>query len=513
VRAVSPLAALLLTAGVASAQTAITVSPSPARLGDPVTVAGMACAAGATPTASFNTSQLPATAGSAADSFRVDTATLKPGSYKVTLRCGDKASGEAALTIIDSPVVTCVENMTPEDGWKEVSKGADAEAISQSPEEFAKNKPQAERGEWTACNADKVRWIVRMESPIRLHVAGYRDWLSAQQARKETTTVHLFLAGIELPNVTAQFQGHDPVTGDDILWAILKFESSTDAMASRDAWAQVLRIARRSKALPISLGHEGGPYWTSRVTVELNSYPTFLKYFAGSMIAGLVLVLLLAGWKTQLLRDRNGAANPPYSLARHQMAVWFLVVISAYLFVMMTTGAAAATSATALTLIGISGATGLTAIALDKSKRTAVDTEQQSLTAERAAVDAALNDPATGLVAQLAAVAPGTPASTQIQADIQAKRQRLVEIDARLGALKAQQPTSSVSWTQDLLSDEDGISFHRLQIAVWTIVLVGTFVTAVWRTFAMPDFDSTTLGLMGISSGMYLGFKFPEKPA
>jgi hypothetical protein len=44
-------------------------------------------------------------------------------------------------------------------------------------------------------------------------------------------------------------------------------------------------------------------------------------------------------------------------------------------------------------------------------------------------------------------------------------------------------------------------------------VLVGTFVTAVWRTFAMPAFDATTLGLMGISSGMYLGFKFPEKPA
>jgi hypothetical protein len=44
-------------------------------------------------------------------------------------------------------------------------------------------------------------------------------------------------------------------------------------------------------------------------------------------------------------------------------------------------------------------------------------------------------------------------------------------------------------------------------------VLVGTFVTAVWRTFAMPDFDATTLGLMGISSGMHLGFKFPEKPA
>jgi hypothetical protein len=27
----------------------------------------------------------------------------------------------------------------------------------------------------------------------------------------------------------------------------------------------------------------------------------------------------------------------------------------------------------------------------------------------------------------------------------------------------------------------------------------------------MPEFDTTLLGLMGISSGTYIGFKFPEK--
>jgi hypothetical protein len=29
----------------------------------------------------------------------------------------------------------------------------------------------------------------------------------------------------------------------------------------------------------------------------------------------------------------------------------------------------------------------------------------------------------------------------------------------------------------------------------------------------MPDFDNTLLALMGVSSGTYLGFKIPEKPA
>jgi hypothetical protein len=35
---------------------------------------------------------------------------------------------------------------------------------------------------------------------------------------------------------------------------------------------------------------------------------------------------------------------------------------------------------------------------------------------------------------------------------------------------------------------------------------------SVARDLVMPDFDTTLLGLMGISSGTYIGFKFPEKP-
>ena len=36
------------------------------------------------------------------------------------------------------------------------------------------------------------------------------------------------------------------------------------------------------------------------------------------------------------------------------------------------------------------------------------------------------------------------------------------------------------------------------------------FVHTVWTTLAMPDFDNTLLGLMGISSGTYIGVKMPE---
>jgi hypothetical protein len=64
---------------------------------------------------------------------------------------------------------------------------------------------------------------------------------------------------------------------------------------------------------------------------------------------------------------------------------------------------------------------------------------------------------------------------------------------------------------RDLLWDGNGMSFHRFQIVVWTLVLGFIFVASVYAELTMPDFSATLLGLMGISSGTYLGFKLPER--
>jgi hypothetical protein len=61
----------------------------------------------------------------------------------------------------------------------------------------------------------------------------------------------------------------------------------------------------------------------------------------------------------------------------------------------------------------------------------------------------------------------------------------------------------------DLLGDDGVISFHRFQIAAWTLVLGTIFVEQVATQLAMPEFNATLLGLMGISSGTYIGFKIP----
>jgi len=68
-------------------------------------------------------------------------------------------------------------------------------------------------------------------------------------------------------------------------------------------------------------------------------------------------------------------------------------------------------------------------------------------------------------------------------------------------------PSVTHGFVSDVISDSHGVSIHRLQMFAWTIVLGIIFVASVYNDLAMPEFSSTLLGLMGISSGTYLGVK------
>ena len=85
------------------------------------------------------------------------------------------------------------------------------------------------------------------------------------------------------------------------------------------------------------------------------------------------------------------------------------------------------------------------------------------------------------------------------------------ERDAQVQSLKANStvcPSENV--ISDLVTSGEGTSLHRLQFTVWTLALMVVFVVTVWTTLQMPDFDSTLLALMGISSGAYAGLKVGE---
>lgn len=62
----------------------------------------------------------------------------------------------------------------------------------------------------------------------------------------------------------------------------------------------------------------------------------------------------------------------------------------------------------------------------------------------------------------------------------------------------------------DILSDANGISFHRFQLFSWTVILGLVFLFSTYTELNMPVFDTTLMGLLGLSAGTYLGLKVPE---
>jgi hypothetical protein len=89
----------------------------------------------------------------------------------------------------------------------------------------------------------------------------------------------------------------------------------------------------------------------------------------------------------------------------------------------------------------------------------------------------------------------------QLTAKLAARQQLLAEL------LKGGCINPCKGFWYDILSDEHGVSFHRFQMVIWTLCLTLVFAWDVYYNLAMPEFSPTLLGLMGISSGTYLGFK------
>ncbi len=84
---------------------------------------------------------------------------------------------------------------------------------------------------------------------------------------------------------------------------------------------------------------------------------------------------------------------------------------------------------------------------------------------------------------------------------------RLIDIRSGIAGVPNLQ---SHGFLRDILSDEHGYSVHRCQMFLWTIILGIIFVTSVIAKQQIPQLDESLLGLMGISSGAYVGLKTVE---
>lgn len=153
-----------------------------------------------------------------------------------------------------------------------------------------------------------------------------------------------------------------------------------------------------------------------------------------------------------VLRDQSTlGAGAPFSLSRTQFAYWTLIILFSYFYVWIFNGFIIEITGDVLTLIGISAGTTFGGKLLD----------QKDLTNK--------------------------------------------EILKR-----HQDENSSKSFLLNILSDNSGVSVHRLQNVAFTIAISSYFLYEVMLNGEIPELDNGFLALMGISSGAYLAMKSGE---
>jgi len=351
--------------------------------------------------------------------------------------------------------------------------------------------------------------LIRMNNPIErgnnitVPIIGLQAWI-AKNKGIDPHALRLFISGHLLPTDP---QSSLVVDQGYINFQLTSLSSGGDSDEKR-AWVLIFTEARRQPngIVPISVGlpKELQPF-ASEAFISLRIYPWYTLYVVVGLVLLLIAVLVL-GWQSDLLRDvthgRPAApARPPYSLGRVQMAWWFCLVIAAYVYICLITKEINMLTGTAMALIGISAGTGLASVFVDNQKIADEENQKISLQSERGVVQARI------AVLTAAAPAAGTPEALELQD----RQKRLAEINALLNKFPAVHVIPSSKGFLDILKDGEGLSFHRFQIAVWTVVLGLVFIKSVFVDLVMPEFDTTLLGLMGISSGTYIGFKFPEK--
>lgn len=243
------------------------------------------------------------------------------------------------------------------------------------------------------------------------------------------------------------------------------------------------------------------------------------NWFYGCVIIVLfyLIVFSIMVRKYGLLRDRtidlsaigiptNSLTNA-YSLGRFQMAFWFTLTVISFFFIWLITDAYNVISATVLTLMGISATASISAAVIDNSKQQ--DLLNQTITQQNDL--ATVSNEIFVLQSQIAAIpAPANQAELQAQLNAALSKQGGL-INSIANNKNALRPIPSEGFFKDILQDANGVSFHRLQMFTWTLVMGMIFIYSVWKSLSMPDFDGTLLALQGITAGTYLGFKFPEK--
>lgn len=278
---------------------------------------------------------------------------------------------------------------------------------------------------------------------------------------------------------------------------------------SREVWTHILgKPGFGARETKVSVGIDDRFAIPSEAFLRFHVLPWFWLILWFVLLGACLYLFFRLARRTDLLRDRVdrpwSGPTPPYSLASVQASLWFFVILASYVFIGLVTGDfSTSITGTVLVLLGVSAAT----------KVGGALVEERMSTPERVVKEAVaiqdLEKKMEEIRARLEAIQKGLDKDPN---DGGARRAKAAEmaLQKRTSSQLRKLLNVSENFGIDILSDANGVNFHRFQMVAWTVVLSLVFGTQVYRELAMPQFSETLLGLMGISAGTYVGLKATE---
>jgi hypothetical protein len=367
-----------------------------------------------------------------------------------------------------------------------------------------------------------------LNDEIVVHVNNLNEEIERQALVKEPAAgridpykVVLFLNGVEMKKLYPKAF----IPSENKLTFKLRRDDDT-----KEAWDDLLTKPGKQgrTGVDVGVGPEDKTAWPAENTAKGKF--TFKVYDLGWLTSAAVLFLIALAvfmWLakyTNIIRDSQPpepveGTMKPYSLARAQVAWWFFVILGSFLFILMVTGDYNTITTSSLVLLGIGSGTALGSAMVDANKRESANNDLRTLKPRQEALAAVVDElkrKIADVEGRRAAAQPVTPEELTAlggwRTDLAAKEAELAQIDVEVAdAESTKSKPVSENFIKDVLSDVNGVTFHRFQIVAWTIVLGIIFIVSVWNHLRMPTFDETLLALSGISGATYLGFKIPER--
>jgi hypothetical protein len=292
---------------------------------------------------------------------------------------------------------------------------------------------------------------------IAFDIPGFNDYL--RENKKLLKNVTIKIDQIELPEFNAYIENAE----SDVVR--FRFSNSNLTYNNRILLYKLPGKSTKKVLLGIKLDESNILYYYEPAKIFFNEIKRWGNIGWISIILFFLFFILLIFKYQSMIKDSVSYITEEkdlktyFSFSKSQFAFWTFIIISSFIYIWALTGDLNSINNTALILLGI------TSITIVTSNLINIDEEKHALSAQ----------------------------ST------------MNLLDSRIKG-----PEEKSNFFQDILSDADGISIHRLQAFVFNLVFGMAFFKSVFFNYTMPEFSTAQLILLGLSNGTYAFLKKTE---